>query len=258
MHPNAPNLDKTPHISRPPGCTILEYYQVHNSPALFPLKIRRTIHQKNQLSVTSNQALSTPFLLFKSVPPSPKKKKKKKRSKKKRAQNESHLTKPKPRPATGLSYAHLIRKAHQPRIQHDGQQQVTDRNGGHGQDGHKVHNHPIDGHDTAQPSAQRNHHEDGADGKGHAELELLQDAGHFLEESGLGDFLGGGAPGHVVAEHVGEQGRRDVQGEAAEEDGEHQGPFEVFGHWRGRKVLVYGCSRMRWTSQLALLCSKGE
>ena len=110
---------------------------------------------------------------------------------------------------------------------------MTPRHRRHRQNSHKIRNHPVIRHHPSQPRSQRNHHRNGDQRKGHAELEPFQDQGHFLEEGGGGDLLGGGAPGHVVAEHVGDQGGGDVEGEAAEEDGEHEGPFKVFGDWRG-------------------------
>jgi hypothetical protein len=56
----------------------------------------------------------------------------------------------------------------------------------------------------------------------------LKHARHFDEEVAEFCFLGGGAPLHVVLEHVCEQRGGYVQRQAAEEDGEHEYPFEVF------------------------------
>ena len=66
---------------------------------------------------------------------------------------------------------------------------------------------------------------DNADGK--RELEPLDDARNLLEECDIFRFLGRGAPRHVDAEHVREDGLRDVHGDATEEDRQERDPGEV-------------------------------
>lgn len=71
-----------------------------------------------------------------------------------------------------------------------------------------------------------------------SELEPLQDANDFLPEMDFLDFFGGGAPYHVDLEEVTQDGLRDVDGEAAEEDGEHGDPFQVVDDCWWRLVAV--------------------
>lgn len=71
-----------------------------------------------------------------------------------------------------------------------------------------------------------------------SELEPLQDANDFLSEMDFFDFFGGGAPCHVDLEEVTQDGLRDVDGEAAEEDGEHGDPFQVVDDCWCRLVAV--------------------
>lgn len=58
-------------------------------------------------------------------------------------------------------------------------------------------------------------------------LKALEDLRHLLEEIRRLGFLGSSAPLHVDAEHVREESEEDVEGDAAEEDGEHGHPLEV-------------------------------
>ena len=58
-----------------------------------------------------------------------------------------------------------------------------------------------------------------------SELEALQDADDFLAEMDFLDFFRRGAPHHVDLEEMAEDSLRDVDGDAAEEDGEHGDPF---------------------------------
>jgi hypothetical protein len=102
---------------------------------------------------------------------------------------------------------------------------MTRRHGGHGQNRDEILNLPV-GRDEGT-RGEDDHADDAEDGKGHAELEALEDFGNLDEEVGEFHFFRGGAPGHVDLEHVGEEGSGDVEGEAAEEDAKHKGPFEV-------------------------------
>ena len=102
---------------------------------------------------------------------------------------------------------------------------MTNRNGRHGQNRHEILNLPIRRDEIAR--RKHDHARQTEHGEEHAELEFLEHFGHLDEEVGELGFFGGGAPGHVDLEHVREEGLRDVEGEAAEEDAEHECPFEV-------------------------------
>ncbi|QSZ36810.1 hypothetical protein DSL72_006693 [Monilinia vaccinii-corymbosi] len=90
------------------------------------------------------------------------------------------------------------------------------------------------GHKRIDPPIPR--HEDGAHDHagrhGNAEdkrvLEFAEQTRDLFEEGDIFDFLGGGAPGHVDLEEVAEERLGDVHGEAAEEHGHEEEPFEVF------------------------------
>ena len=58
------------------------------------------------------------------------------------------------------------------------------------------------------------------DAEEEGEFELLQQLRYLFEEGRVFDFLGRGAPGHIDGEHVAEKRLADVQGYAAEEDGQ--------------------------------------
>ena len=107
---------------------------------------------------------------------------------------------------------------------------MTSHNRRHGQNGHKVRDGPIPGHQAARGCGENDHRDDAYKGKTHAVLELLGNFRYLDEEVGVFHFLGSGTPGHVITEHVREKGRGNVQGEAAEENAEHEGPFEVEQH----------------------------
>ena len=66
------------------------------------------------------------------------------------------------------------------------------------------------------------------DAEHEGELEALEQARHFLEEGDVFHFFGRCAPGYVDFEEVGQQRLRYVKGDAAEEDGEEEEPFEIF------------------------------
>ena len=58
-------------------------------------------------------------------------------------------------------------------------------------------------------------------------LELSDNGRNLLEKRGIGRLLGGGAPGHVDAKEMAEDGLGDVDGNAAEEGGQNKEPFEA-------------------------------
>ena len=95
------------------------------------------------------------------------------------------------------------------------------------QNGHKIFNMPIPWHPSIRRQRQEDHAGNPRQCKEHAKLESLSDFRDLDKEVRRFYFFGGGAPSHVVAEHMGENGGGDVEGEAAEEDGEKKGPFEI-------------------------------
>lgn len=103
---------------------------------------------------------------------------------------------------------------------------MTDSHRRHGQNGHEILDVPPIRNERRY--CQDDHTHNTHDRKCDAELEPLQHLWHLDEEVGEFSFLGRRTPCHIDFEHVGQQGLRDVQGEAAEEDGEHEDPFEVF------------------------------
>ena len=58
-------------------------------------------------------------------------------------------------------------------------------------------------------------------------LKPPEDQRQLDEERGVDQLLRGAAPGHFDGEEMGEEGLRDVQGDASEEDAEHGDPGEV-------------------------------
>ena len=97
--------------------------------------------------------------------------------------------------------------------------------GRHGQDGSKVLDPPVVWNEGT--FGKDNHADDRDECKRHAVLEPLEHLRDFNEEVGEFGFFRGRAPGHVDFEHVRKQGRGDVERKAAEEDGEHEDPFDV-------------------------------
>ena len=121
----------------------------------------------------------------------------------------------------------LIAELHQSRVQDNGQQQVAAGNRRHWQDGHEVLHTPIERDDAPKSGAEHNHHDDAQEAESNAVFERLENSWYLLPESCFVYLLCRTAPGHVVAKHVGEQGRRHVEAESTKEDGEHQCPFKV-------------------------------
>lgn len=102
---------------------------------------------------------------------------------------------------------------------------MTDCHSCHGQDSDEIRDAPTVRNERGL--GQDDHAGDTEERKGEAELEFLDDFGHFDEEVGEFGFFGRGAPGHIDFEHVREEGGGDVEGETTEEDAEHEDPFEV-------------------------------
>jgi hypothetical protein len=92
---------------------------------------------------------------------------------------------------------------------------------------HEILNPPLPRHHRRA----HNHHGHHAEAKYEREFEALEQPRDFFEKGDVLDFLGRGAPGHVDFEEVAEEGLGDVEGDAAEEDGEEKEPFEVFDDW---------------------------
>jgi hypothetical protein len=107
---------------------------------------------------------------------------------------------------------------HERGIQGHGQEEVAGGDHGEREDGDEVGDLPREGDDVEAD-------EDDA-GAGDAEeegtLEASEQARDLLEEGDVLDLLGRGAPGHVDAEEVADDGLGDVQGAAAQEDGEQE------------------------------------
>ena len=107
---------------------------------------------------------------------------------------------------------------------------MTPRHSRQRQNRHKIPNKPIIRHPAIRRERQ-NHHRPYSNHcnqrEKQAEFKLFGDFRDFDEEIRAFDFFGRRAPGHVVADHVGQEGGGDVEGEAPEEDAEEEGPFEV-------------------------------
>jgi hypothetical protein len=65
-------------------------------------------------------------------------------------------------------------------------------------------------------AGKHDHHGNHGDTPDEGYLELLNDGWNFLEKGGIGCFFGGGAPGHIYAKKMAEDGLGDVDGDAAE------------------------------------------
>ncbi len=88
----------------------------------------------------------------------------------------------------------------------------------------------------------------GADQRDHHHVHPLEpgeDLGHLGEEVGVVLLLGGRAPVHVDAEHVGHDGQEDVEGDAAEEDDEERHPLEVLSERLEQTLLAETVSQDR-------------
>ena len=62
-------------------------------------------------------------------------------------------------------------------------------------------------------------------------LEALEESRKFFKESNILNFLGGGAPGHVNADEMAENGLEDVDRDATHEDGHEWEPHEILEDW---------------------------
>lgn len=84
---------------------------------------------------------------------------------------------------------------------------------------------------------QRDHHADAGKDKDEGEFEVLDDLGDFLKKGRVLGLLGRRAPRHVDAKQMAENGLADVQGDAAEEDGNERQPLEVLNQRRNERLL---------------------
>lgn len=73
----------------------------------------------------------------------------------------------------------------------------------------------------------RDHTSDHHHAKSKGEFELAENGGDLVEERRLGLLLGRRAPRHIDAEHMRRNRLADVDGDAAEEDGQERQPFQV-------------------------------
>lgn len=118
---------------------------------------------------------------------------------------------------TTLQHLRLPLEHNQIRVQRNRQQRMTRHTKRQREDRHKRINPPHLGHSLTR---QQNHANHKRTAKRKRILEPLQHTRNLLEKGKTGGFFGRGAPLHVDAEEVGEQGLGDVQRDAAEEDGQ--------------------------------------
>ena len=90
-------------------------------------------------------------------------------------------------------------------------------------DGEEGRDPPLDGEDVVAAYDQSH----AGEAEDECVLESPQDADDLLAEVDIVNFLGRCSPGHVDLEEVAEDGLRDVQGDAAKEDGKKRDPGEV-------------------------------
>ena len=95
---------------------------------------------------------------------------------------------------------------------------MTPQQRAHWQHSHQTLDLPIMPNHLTQPRPQHNHNQYPAYRENERPLKPPHDEGCFLKKVCDFRFLGRGAPGHVVADHVGEEGGGYVEGEASEED----------------------------------------
>ena len=95
---------------------------------------------------------------------------------------------------------------HQRRVQDDRQHQMAKHDHGQGEDT----SHADDAPERRCEAGARNNHGDTAKTEDEGSFELPQDLRRLFEEGGVLNFFGGRAPRHVEAEHVGEEGLRDM------------------------------------------------
>ena len=135
-----------------------------------------------------------------------------------------------------ISLATLPRKGHQAGVEGDRQQHVTKHHA------RQRHNRLelVDVPRKRNKIRLGHNHQPGHrhDGEGYAKPELLQHLRDLDEEVRKLEFLRGRAPCHVDLEHVGQDRLRHVNGDAAEEDEEHEEPLEIFDECRHEGALA--------------------
>jgi hypothetical protein len=129
----------------------------------------------------------------------------------------------------------LPREKHEVGVKHNRQHEVTDNHNTQRPDSEELSDLPVPG----QCNSADNHTGSHDDAENESVLEVLDDLADFLEESRVFGFLAGGAPVHFNAEHVRQEGLRQMHGETAEEDGHHGDPHEV-GDESAEQVLLVG------------------
>ena len=97
--------------------------------------------------------------------------------------------------------------------------------GGHGQDGDKVGDHPVVRNEVG--GGEDDHHNNRNDTEGERVLEALENLGHLDKEVGELGFLSGSTPCHVNLEHVSKESLGNVERQTTKEDGKHENPLEV-------------------------------
>lgn len=128
--------------------------------------------------------------------------------------------------SSSLTFPPLPRKRHQPGIQRQRQEEVTDHDTS--QRRHRLHlrDRPTIRHKVRD--SEHYHSRPHNNTKAKAEPKFAQGLGYLDEEVGELKCLGRSAPGHVDLEHVGQQRLGHVDGQPAQEDAEHEHPLEVF------------------------------
>jgi hypothetical protein len=100
---------------------------------------------------------------------------------------------------------------------------VENNHRAHGPNSNKLFDPPI----LLQRKSHGDHHCRHNNAEHEAPLELPQHAANGHEETDVFAFLGGGTPLERPADEMREESLRDVQGDAAKEDGEKRNPFHV-------------------------------
>jgi len=121
----------------------------------------------------------------------------------------------------------LVGEDHQPRVQHDGVEEVASCTDNEGEDkgprtflDSPLGRHKRSGEDDDGDDTQCRNHE--------REPETFEDLGDFHPEIRALDFLLGCTPGDIVREKMGENGLGNVNGQATEENEKEGNPGKVF------------------------------
>lgn len=95
----------------------------------------------------------------------------------------------------------------------------------HGQNRDEIFDLPVRRNEGTR--GKNNHANDTDQSECHTPFELGKDLGDLDKEIRKLGFLRSSTPCHVDFEHVSEQGRRNVQRKASQEDAKHESPLEI-------------------------------